>query len=370
MRARRAIRHWLVRGAASQTGVASLVIVGLVASAATAVAQTTGPAPPPMSDCSTAAAVGLKLICHQQAPEDLVVVPGAQWVVASAYTGAGLNLIRVRDGDSMRGYPAGFARRRIEEKRFPTCPGPPDVPADAKFTTHGLWLQPGPATVHTLFVVGHGTRESIEIFEIDTKPTTPILTWIGCVIAPEPIGLNSVRGLPDGGIIATNFLARNVTPEGRQRMLEGEKNGELWEWHAVGGWKKIPGSEAAGANGIEMSSDGKWYYVAAWGSQSFFRLSRGAGAPVRDEIRLGFRVDNIRWSKDGSLYATGQTGSRDVPDTSSVIVKINPDTLAAREIWRRRDDATFRFGTVAVEIGNDLWVGSYQGDRLAVVPNP
>jgi hypothetical protein len=342
------------------------IIVGLLASPSTLAAQ--APPAPAMTDCAAAASGDLKLICNQQAPEDLVVVPGEQWVVASAYNGTGgINLIRVKDHATTRGYPAGYARRRLEEKRYPMCPGPPDVAADARFTTHGLWLQPGPGTTHTLFVVGHGSRESIEVFEIDTKPTTAVLTWIGCVIAPESVGLNSVRGLPDGGFIATNFLARDVSPEGRTRMLGGEKNGELWEWHAAGGWKKVPGSEAAGANGIEISNDGKWYYVAAWGSQSFFRLSRNGTAPARDEIRLGFRVDNIRWGHDGSLYATGQTGSRDVTDTASVVVKINPDTLAVREIYRRPDDARFRFGTVAVEVGNQLWVGSYQGDRIAVI---
>jgi len=56
-----------------------------------------------------------------------------------------------------------------------------------------------------------------------------------------------------------------------------------------------------------------------------------------------------------------------VTDTASVVVKINPDTLAVREIYRRPDDARFRFGTVAVEVGNELWVGSYQGDRIAVI---
>jgi hypothetical protein len=344
-----------------------LAIVGLVATPSLASAQVPVPPPLPFTDCATSSTATLKLICNQQAPEDLVVVPGGQWIVASAYTGSGINLIRAKDMVSIKAYPVVGARRRIDEKKYPDCPGPPDTVPNARFTTHGLWIQPGPATVHTLYVVGHGTRESVEVFEIDTKPTTPFVTWIGCAVAPEPIGLNSVRGLPDGGFIATNFQSRNVTPEGRLRMLDGEKNGELWEWHAMGGWKKIPGSESAGANGIEISSDGKWYYVAAWGSQSFFRLSRGTTAPMRDEIRLGFRVDNIRFGKDGSLYAAGQTGSREVPNTSSVIVKINPDTLSVREIYRRPDDDTFRFGTVAVEVGDDLWVGSYQGDRIAVI---
>jgi hypothetical protein len=346
----------------------SAAIVGLLTLSAPLAAQTTSD--PPFSDCA-AGAPDLKLICGQQAPEDLVVVPGDQWVVAGAYIGTGgIHLIRTSDRTSTRGYPAPAARRRPDEKRYPDCPGPPDMGANAVFTTHGLWIQPGTTTVHMLFVVGHGTRESIEVFEIDTRPATPTVTWIGCAIAPEPIGLNSVRGLPDGGFIATNFRARSGPLEQRERLLAGERQGELWEWHSNTGWKKVPGSESSGANGIEISNDGRWYYVAAWGSQSFFRLSRNGPAPDRDEIRLGFRVDNIRWARDGSLYATGQTGTREEPNTSTVIVKINPETLVVREIYRRPDNLAFRAGTVAVEVGSDLWVGSYMGDRIAVIPAP
>ena len=51
-------------------------------------------------------------------------------------------------------------------------------------------------------------------------------------------------------------------------------------------------------------------YVAAWGSQSFFRVSRGEKPPAREEVPLGFRVDNIRWARDGTLFAVGQAGER------------------------------------------------------------
>src|SRR2546426_608048 len=84
----------------------------------------------------------------------------------------------------------------------------------------------------------------------------------------HPIGLNSVVGLADGGFITSNFLPRGGAPEATQRMLTGEKNGEVWEWHAGTAWQKVPGSEAAGANGLDLSDDGKWLYIAAWGSQS------------------------------------------------------------------------------------------------------
>jgi sugar lactone lactonase YvrE len=185
-------------------------------------------------------------------------------------------------------------------------------------------------------------------------------------VAPDPVGLNSVRGLPDGGFIATNFLARGIDAASREKMLAGEKNGELWEWHAATGWARIPGSEAAGANGLEISADGRWLYVAAWGSQSFFRLSHGQTPPKRDEIPLGFRVDNIRWAADGSLLAAGQ-GGKPGAQTSN-IVKINPETLAVRDVIREPTTPAFGAGTVAVEVGDQIWVGSFRGDRIAIFP--
>ena len=50
-----------------------------------------------------------------------------------------------------------------------------------------------------------------------SRAATPVLTWIGCAVAPDPIGLNSVRGLPDGGFIASNFLPRGLLPQRPRR---------------------------------------------------------------------------------------------------------------------------------------------------------
>jgi hypothetical protein len=315
------------------------------------------PPQPPPPPCTPAANV----VCGQEAPEDLVAL-GPRWVVAGAYSGTGgVRLVRVSDRASHTAYPSASAVDRLDARTYPDCPGPP---ARGQFTTHGVYVEPGDGPVYKLFVVGHGARESIEVFQVDTAPAMPAVTWIGCVIAPDPIGLNSVRGLPDGGFITTNFLPRGGTREATQRMLGGERNGELWEWHTASGWQKVPGSEAAGANGVELSEEGKTLYVAAWGSQSFFRLSRGATPPTRDEIPLGFRVDNIHWARDGSLYAVGQAGQ------SWKAVKVDPSTLAVREVVTVADTPEFGAGTALVEVGDTLWVGSFRGNRIAIVPAP
>lgn len=291
------------------------------------------------------------------------MVMGPDWVVASAYTGTGgVALIRVSDRTPFTVYPSGSARHQHDAATYPACPGPPDP---SRFTTHGVYVVPGGGPVHKLFVVGHGARESIEVLEIDTRPATPVATWLGCVIAPDPIGLNSVRGLPDGGFITTNFLPRDSTREATQRMREGEENGEIWEWHTATGWQEIPNSKAAGANGIELSDDGKTLYVAAWGSQSFYRLSRGETPPKRDDLPLGFRVDNIHWARDGTLFAAGQA-----PGGTWKAVKIDPSTLAVREVVSYADTPEFGGGTVVAEVGDTLWVGSFRGNRIAIVPAP
>jgi hypothetical protein len=302
---------------------------------------------------------GENVVCGQQGPEDLVAV-GADWIAASAMAApGGLRVVRTSDRMPFTVYPAPSARTRHDRQTYPDCPGPPDA---QRFTTHGLYAEPGAGPIHKLFVVGHGARESIEIFELDTRNETPVATWLGCAVAPDPLGLNSVRGLPDGGFIATNFLPRGTSPEATQRMREGERNGELWEWHTASGWQKVPGSEAAGANGLELSADGRTLYVAAWGTQSFFRLSRGATPPQRDEIPLGFRVDNIHWARDGSLIAVGQA------EQSWKAVKIDPSTLAVRDVVVEADTPEFNAGTALVEVGDELWVGSFRGNRIVILP--
>ena len=336
------------------------VVLGIALASAGIVAQQAPPTPPPC-----VAAGNVQFICDQRAPEDLVVVPGGRWVVAGAFSGAGgINLIRVSDRTSIRAYPAAGVAETLDAKTYKSCPGVPDAATKAKFQTHGLSLREGRNGVHTLYVVLHGGRESVEVFTLDARPQTPTLTWIGCAVAPEPIGLNSVRWLDDGGFIATNFNPRGAN---FAAMQKGEKNGELWEWHTASGWQKVPGSESSGANGIEISPDGRTLYVAAWGSQSFFRLSRGDKEPKRDEIPLGFRVDNIRWAADGTLLAVGQAITEGQPP-ATVIVKIDPKTMKSTEILRQAPVGGFGAGTVAVEVGKTLWVGSYTGDRLAIFP--
>src|SRR6186713_1450216 len=128
-----------------------LTLIALMVGTVAAVRAQQPPSPPPCTDNGD-----IQFVCGQQAPEDLVVLPGGQWVVAGAFSGAGgVNLIRVSDRVSTRAYPSPTVREMLDAKSYKACPGAPDAAMKAKFQTHGLSLREGRNGVHTLFAVQH-----------------------------------------------------------------------------------------------------------------------------------------------------------------------------------------------------------------------
>jgi hypothetical protein len=348
------------------TLLAVLAIVAVVALPMGIIAQGPPRGGAPAAPCVQAG--NTQYVCDQVSPEDLVIVPGGEWVVSTVYAApGGVRIINVKDKSTTTAYPSATAKEQFDNKTYEACPGVPNAAMKANMQTHGVALREGRNSQHTLYVVNHGQRESIEVFQMDARVKPPTLIWIGCVVAPEMIGLNEVLPLADGGFISTDFLARGTDQGARGLAMAGANNGFLWEWHAGKGWAKIPGSEASMPNGLEISKDGKTLYVATWGDQGFFRLSLGQNPPKRDNVKLGFRADNVRWSPDGQLFVTGQVLEQ---PAATVIVKIHPETLKVTEILRRPNTPEFSNGTVTVQVGKELWVGTFRGDRLLVVPAP
>ena len=348
------------------TLLAAIVVIAVIALPIGIVAQGPprgGPAAPPCVQAGNT-----QYVCGQVSPEDLVIVPGGEWVVSTVYAApGGIRIINVKDKSTTTIYPSATAKEQFDNKTYDTCPGAPNDAMKANMQTHGVAIKEGRNGQHTLYVVNHGQRESIEVFQMDANVRPPALTWIGCAVAPGQVGLNEVLPLADGGFISTDFMARGIDQGARGRAMAGENNGALWEWHTGKGWAKIPGSDSSMPNGLEISKDGKTLYVATWGDQAFFRLSLGQNPPKRDNVKLGFRADNVRWAPDGTLFVTGQMLEQ---PASTNIVKIHPDTLRVTEILKRPNTPEFSNGTVTVQVGKELWVGTFRGDRLLVVPAP
>ncbi len=172
------------------------------------------PAPEPAAEPATACEpVGeIQFICDLISPEDLAIIPGSEWLIASGnQEGGKILLVSVRDKTTSVLFPTSSPQERLDATTYPTCPGPIDPTEGAAFRAHGLYLTPGQNAVHTVYLVHHGNRESVEVFEVDATATPPSLTWVGCVVAPEALNFNSVVALPDGGIAATSFRTEGMT---------------------------------------------------------------------------------------------------------------------------------------------------------------
>lgn len=307
----------------------------------------------------------IQFVCGLVSPEDIAVFPGGEWAIASGNRAGGrLHLVNVRTRTATAVFPASGQREQLDAEGYPTCPGPLVLEKPDLFTAHGLYLKPGANGRHTLYVVHHGTRESIEVFDVDARAPPPSLTWVGCAPALSTQTFNSVVALPEGGFAATNTRAGAW---------------DVWEYHKESGWRRVPGTEKTAPNGLEISKDGRWLYIAGWAEETVTRVSRGRSPVQRDVIALGFRPDNIRFSADKSvLFAAGHTDKdgRSIvepraPLTETInVARIDPTTLEHRRIFEHKAIPGFVAATTAVPIGDELWLGSNRGDRLAYLPAP
>lgn len=320
----------------------------------------------------------VRFICGIVSPEDLVSIPGTDWVVASGYEGGGaLHVIHARTARAEQIFPTATPRIRRDARGYPDCPGPPDPAEKEQFSAHGLNVRPGREGRHTLYVVHHGFRESIEVFAVDATPSVPTFTWIGCVMAPEIASLNAVAPLPDGGFVASSNYRRG-DPAARARGHAGRNSGEVWEWHATGAWTVVPGSEAPGPNGVEVSADGAVLYVNLWPVRKIMRLSRGRLPVQRDEVDVPFHPDNIRWQTDGTLLSAGhyaatiQRASECLRtmcgDAAARIARLDPRTMSFRIVVEYPSTDVFFGATAALQIQREIWIGSVRGDRIARYP--
>jgi sugar lactone lactonase YvrE len=322
----------------------------------------------------------LHFVCGAMNAEDLVQVPGTDWIVASGFAGGGasvghLYLVNVKDKLVRDLFPGASPAIRPDKANYGACPGAPDL---AKFSTHGLNLRRSNNGVHTLYVVNHGGREAVEFFELDATQAQPTAVWVGCAVMPAHTWPNSVAPLPDGGMLVTSMFNPGDKAHA-SKLNAGENTGAIYEWHSSSGYKIVPGSEMSGNNGIEVSPDGKWIYVAAWGNKAVVRLSRGAEPAKRDQLEAGFLVDNLRRGSDGELLVTGQNvpakevfGCFETKQTRCThpwrVVKWDTAAMKLKPVLSENGHPEFGDATVALRVGGEIFVGTFRGDRIAYLP--
>lgn len=324
---------------------------------------------------------GMRVYCGYQNPEDLVPLPGGEFLLVSemgefmADTPGGLSLLNLDSG----------AREEISivwpepgsaslGRGAADCPSP-DV---AAFSPHGVDLTALDDGTLQLLVVNHGEREAVEFFDVTQDAGSWQLAWQGCALPPGDPFINDVAGRRDGGFYVTHMWDKHADFEAIGASLTaGEATGWVWAWQPQTGFEKLEHSDELMPNGIAINADNTKIFVNIYMGSRTIRMDTGTG-----EVEGAFEVrqpDNISVDDEGNLWVASHQhdplGQNCLQVTEGPcllpyeIVKADPETLET-EVVLRQDGPPMGYATVALKVGNRVFMGSAHGDRVVDVELP
>lgn len=301
---------------------------------------------------------GITYICGLMNAEDLLSVGDTGMILTSGMSGENVtgHLYLVNPLDNTWEelvFGANFSQDQ-DSAMFPNCPGPLDT---SNFSAHGLALREIAANQFDLYITSHGAREAIEVFDLDMSEGIAELTWKGCVTLDESIMHNSVAILDDGGFVTTQFM---VWADGIASAMSGEPTGGVVVWHPGSEPALIPGSEVAAPNGIVVSDDGRYIYIAAFGSRGLVRLDTASDPVAQTSVSLDIVLDNVRWGAPGKLITAGGN----VEGGGWSVVEVDADTLEVVNLGSFGGDVAMQGVSSALQMNDEIWVGTYNGDRI------
>lgn len=321
---------------------------------------------------------GMKVYCGYQNPEDLVQIPGSNLLIVSemgefmADSPGALSLLNLETGEPQP-LNISWDNRSGSNWGDASCAAP-DAQA---FSPHGIDLTIRDDGETALLVVNHGLRESVEFFAV-TGTEVPTLVWRGCALPPDDPFINDVAARTDGGFYITHMWNKSRPfAELVASLPSGEPTGWVWAWAPAEGFSKVPNSDDLMPNGIAIDADNTTLFINMYLANKTVKLDVASG-----ERRGSFDVrqpDNITVDADGNLWVAshqhdplGQTCGAVTEGPCLLpfqVARVNADTLVPR-IVIDQVGAPMGYGTVALKVGDELYIGSAHGDRIVSVPVP
>lgn len=341
--------------------------------------------PGPVLDC--VAKDNARPICKFQSPEDIVPLPGNEALLISAYgaMGAsgevrapgGLVLFSLADETPTTIYAGGSDADQAEAGwGDPICPAPPRD----KFNAHGIDLVKRDDGRLELLVVQHFGREAVEFFELKGAGTAWTVAWKGCVLAPPDASLNEVVALPNGDFYTTKMASL----AGATDFTEGiptEPTGHAFVWSAAGGYKKIEGTDGVMPNGIAASADGKTLFLNVTMQSEVRKIDVATGKLLATaSVKM---PDNVTWAPDRKRLLVASLHGFETANFSVCvdlprgacpipfsIQAVDAETMTALGPVYESTGTPMGGGTVGLQVGNELFIGSFTGDRILRVALP
>jgi hypothetical protein len=336
----------------------------LIALAGVAWAQRGAPAPALM-ECGTHGDV--EILCGTHSPEDLELTPDGKYLIVSQFVngrGGGTPGLVLLDLAKKTYSPIPITAEPRKDWGDPACPGP----VNDKMVPHGISLGKRTAGSTQLYVVNHGGRQSIEMFELKQTGGNWTLAWHGCAVTMAEF--NDVAVLPDGGFIATH-----PTSLTNADLFGGKPTGVVARWTQAKGEVTLPGSEGAYPNGVLVSDDGKTMYFNAWTAMEVHKYDLESSKET-GVVKLDFMPDNITWTRDHKMLAAGVKNARgNCPGDSATpcvsqfgVAEIDPARMTSTTVFDSLGQGALISGvSVALQVDDAIYVGAFQGDRLVKI---
>ena len=227
--------------------------------------------------------------------------------------------------------------------------------------------------------VNQGQRHSVEMFEVLKRDDGYSLAWRGCVIPPDGTNLNDVALMRNGGFVASHMFD-NRDPvifgfsTGIWKAQLGVNTGYAIEWmpETAEKFRVLAESHGPFLNGIQMSIDDKTVFVSVTSGNEILKLDRVSGKKLATAKIIS--PDNLAWDQHGYLLVASLSGSKfehldcikhpgETCGLGFSILRINPETMETENIFHHQG-TPMGAATVAQQIGDSLFLGSFTGDRI------
>ena len=317
---------------------------------------------------------GVDVICGLVAPEDIERTPDNSALVVGVLGPPGGLLLLDPATDAVTTVYGERAGRAEPEPGWgdSACVEPPSW-----LQSHGIDVRQRADGRVQVLAVNHAERESVEYLELVPGNGGTEAIWRGCVIGPEYANFNDAVGLADGGFLVTH-MASNDFPalRGLQAWL-GMNTGHVYRWHPEQGFSIVPGSDARMPNGIALAADGESYYINEYFGNRVRRHALPGGELLASASVV--QPDNLAWTEDGlllvashpvglmELLASLEQGYESPSLLPFDVIELDAESLASRTLLSR-DGPPMGAGTVALQHGEHVYIGSYVGERIIKEP--